>query len=43
MAGESPVTVVLAPVPAIVPGLIVQLPAGKPFSITLPVPVAHVG
>ena len=28
--------------PAIAPGLIVQLPAGKPFSTTLPVVEAHV-
>ena len=31
------------PVPAIAPGLIVQLPAGSPLSITLPVASAHVG
>ena len=43
MAGASPGIVVLAPVPARAPGLIVQLPAGKPSNITLPVPVAHVG
>ena len=35
--------VVPEPVPVIVPGLIVQLPAGKPFNTTLPVPTAHVG
>ena len=35
--------VVVAPVPAIAPGLIVQLPAGKPLRITLPVATAHVG
>ncbi len=35
--------VVLEPVPVIVPGLIVQLPAGKPLNTTLPVPTAHVG
>lgn len=34
---------VLDPVPVIPPGLIVQLPAGKPFNITLPVASAHVG
>ena len=39
----SPVTVVLAPVPVIAPGLMVQLPAGKLFSITLPVATAQVG
>jgi hypothetical protein len=31
------------PVPAIAPGFIIQLPAGKPFNITLPVASAHVG
>ena len=35
--------VVLVPVPAIAPGLIVQLPAGKPFKTTLPVAAEHVG
>ena len=35
--------VVLEPVPAIDPGLIVQLPAGKPFNTTLPVVNAQVG
>jgi len=35
--------VVLEPVPAIDPGLIVQLPAGKPFNTTLPVANAQVG
>jgi hypothetical protein len=35
--------VVVAPVPVITPGLIVQLPAGKPLRITLPVATAHVG
>ena len=35
--------VVLAVEPVIAPGLIVQLPAGKPLNITLPVAVAHVG
>ena len=33
----SPDIVLLAPDPAIAPGLIVQLPAGKPVSTTLPV------
>jgi len=33
----SPEIVVLVPVPAIVPGLMVQLPAGKPLNTTLPV------
>ena len=40
---ESPDTVVLAPVPATAPGLIVQLPAGRPLSTTLPVETAQVG
>src|SRR5665647_1628569 len=35
--------VVLEPVPAIDPGLIVQLPAGKPFNTTVPVADAQVG
>jgi hypothetical protein len=35
--------VVLAPVPAIPPGLMVQLPAGRPLSTTLPVDTAQVG
>jgi hypothetical protein len=36
------VRVVVAPVPAIAPGLIVQTPvAGKPFNTTLPVGAAH--
>jgi hypothetical protein len=39
----SPDIVVAAPVPGIAPGLIVQLPAGKPLNITLPVANAHVG
>ena len=33
----------LDPVPEILPGLIVQVPAGKPFSTTLPVATAQVG
>ena len=33
----------LAPEPAIAPGLIVQLPAGKPLNTTLPVATAQVG
>ena len=36
-------TVKLAPVPAIDPGLIVQLPEGKPINITLPVATVQVG
>ena len=35
--------VVLTPVPAIAPGLIVQFPAGRPLNITLPVATAQVG
>lgn len=35
--------VLLVPVPAIEPGLIVQLPAGNPFKITLPVAIVHEG
>jgi len=38
-----PVTVRLVPVPAIAPGLTVQLPAGKPPNSTLPVAMAQVG
>ena len=37
------VTFVLVPVPVIAPGLIVQLPAGKPFNTTLPVVTEQVG
>jgi hypothetical protein len=39
----KPVMVVLAVEPVIAPGLIVQLPAGKPLIITLPVANAQVG
>ena len=39
----SPEMVVLEPVPAIEPGLIVQLPAGRPLSTTLPIEIAQVG
>ena len=35
--------VVLTPVPAMAPGLIVQFPAGKPPRTTLPVAVTQVG
>ena len=35
--------VVLVAEPEIDPGLVVQLPAGKPLNITLPVAVAQVG
>ena len=33
----------LDPVPEMLPGLIVQVPAGKPFNTTLPVATAQVG
>ena len=36
-------TVVVAPVPASAPGLMVQFPAGKPLKMTLPVARAHEG
>lgn len=39
----SPEIVVPEPVPVIDPGLIVQLPAGRPVNSTLPVARAHVG
>ena len=35
--------VLLVPVPAIAPGLIIQSPAGKPLNTTLPVTTAQVG
>jgi hypothetical protein len=38
-----PEIVVVVPVPATAPGLIVQFPAGNPLNITLPVVRAHVG
>lgn len=40
---SSPDIVVLAPVPLIDPGLIVQFPEGKPLNSTLPVETEHVG
>ena len=40
---ESPDIVVLLPLPFIEPGLIVQLPTGKPFKTTEPVASRHVG
>ena len=43
VAGAKPDTVELEPEPDIAPGLIVQLPAGKPFNTTLPVARAQVG
>ena len=39
----SPVMVVVAPVPLMAPGFIVQLPAGSPLKTTLPVATVHVG
>ena len=41
--GFKPLMVVVAPEPATLPGLIVQLPEGKALSTTLPVAVAQVG
>ena len=42
MPGLRFVSVVVVPVPAIDPGLIVHVPvAGKPFNTTLPVGAAH--
>ena len=38
-----PEIVVLRPVPAIAPGLIVQFPEGNPLNTTLPVETAQVG
>ena len=43
MPGVNPDNVLLAVLPVIAPGLMVQLPAGKPLSITLPVAAVHVG
>jgi hypothetical protein len=39
----NPVSVVVAPVPAKAPGLIVHAPEGNPFNTTLPVDKVHVG
>ena len=39
----SPEMVVLVPLPAMLPGLMVQLPDGKPFKTTLPVARAQLG
>jgi hypothetical protein len=39
----SPEMVLLDPVPVIDPGLMVQLPVGKPLSTTLPVGTVQVG
>ena len=40
---DSPDNVLLMPEPAIAPGLITQLPDGKPLKFTLPVATVHVG
>ena len=39
----SPETVTVAVEPVILPGLTVQLPAGRPLRTTLPVDTEHVG
>ena len=39
----NPDIVILLPVPAIAPGLIIQFPAGKPVNTTLPVGIAQPG
>src|SRR3954465_8990457 len=41
--GARPLIVVVAPVPVIAPGLIVQFPAGRPLRSTEPVGVVQVG
>ena len=41
--GASNVNVVVAPLPAIAPGLIVHAPAGNPLKATLPVGTVQVG
>lgn len=41
--GAIPDMVLLVPVPVMAPGLIVQFPAGSPFTITVPVATAQVG
>lgn len=43
MPVTRPEIVVLAPMPELAPGLMVQFPAGKPVSKTLPVTVLQVG
>ena len=43
MLSANPVIVVDAVEPVMPPGLIVQLPEGKPLNTTLPVAVAQVG
>ena len=43
MPAASPLIVVVAVLPVIPPGFIVQLPAGNPFNTTDPVATVHVG
>jgi hypothetical protein len=43
VAAAKPDIVILDVLPDMVPGLIVQLPAGRPLSTTLPVGSVHVG
>ena len=43
MPATNPEIVLLIPVPAMAPGLIVQFPAGKPFKTTLPVATPQLG
>lgn len=43
MPGVTLEMVVLIPVPAILPGFNIQLPAGKPFNCTLPSANEHEG
>jgi len=43
VAGVNNVKVVVDPLPAIAPGLMVQAPDGKPLKATLPVGTAQVG
>lgn len=41
--GTKPVIVLLLPDPDIAPGLMIQLPEGRPFNTTLPVADEQVG
>jgi len=43
VSGVRPVMVTVEPVPVLFPGFIVQFPAGRPVSTTLPVATVHVG
>ena len=43
MPGNKPEIVVVTPDPVIPPGLIVQLPEGKPINVMLPVATVHEG